>query len=417
MDSTERSRHRHREAHLSGRATGANHGRPDVLASWERVSLAGVDPGGGPEIAPLTEVEVHERRATGCLEQLVPLLEAALRPVVDSGQLVVIGDADGRVLWRLGRPPARRRADDLGFVAGSAWTEGNVGTNAIGTALVLGEPVHIHGAEHFVESHARWACAAAPLHDPWTGRMVGVVDISGPRTSVHPTLLSTVGLAARVASLELLDRHRRSLEDLRSGSAHLLSRTKGPAAIVDRTGHVAASSGLAPHGTIALPDDLQPGSAHLPGLGQVVVEPVPGGWLLRPSSDQVAMTRAVLDLDGEPSIEVVAESGPWSRTLTPRHAEMLLSLVRAGPEGLSAAALAEQIFADPTREVTVRAEMSRLRKVLGGLVLARPYRLSGSVDVVARWPTDTSLLLPGSSAPVVHRTRAWLGSAKGAPPA
>lgn len=410
MDPTERSRHRHREAHLAGSAVAGQHGRADVLASWRRVSAAGVDPSGGPDIAPLPESEVHRRRSAGHLEQMVPLLESALRSVVDSGQLVVVGDEEGRVLWRLGRPPARRRADALGFVAGSAWTEGNVGTNAIGTALVLGEPVHIRGAEHYVESHTRWGCAAAPLHDPWTGQLLGVVDISGPSTTMHPSLLSTVALAARVASLELLEQQRRSLEDLRAGSAHVLNRISGPAAVVDPTGHVAASSGLVGSGTIALPDGLQPGTVHLPSLGDVLVEPLPGGWLLRSSVESGTTTRATLDLSEEPGLEVEADSGPWTRRLTPRHAEMLLALVRAGGDGLSAAALADEVFADPTRVVTIRAEMSRLRKVLGGLVMARPYRLSASVDVGTRWPTDPALLLPGSSAPVVHRTRSWLAA-------
>lgn len=408
MDSTERSRHRRREAHLAGSTSGEPHGRADVLASWRRVSAAGVDPGGGPEIAPLPETEVHRRRSAGHLDQMVPLLESALRPVIEAGQLVVVGDDEGRVLWRLGRPPARRRADELGFVSGSAWTEGNVGTNAIGTALVLREPVHILGAEHFVESHSRWGCAAAPLHDPWTDRVLGVVDISGPRASMHPSLLSTVSLAARVASLELLERHRRSLEELRAESAHVLNRVAGPAAVVDRSGHVAASSGLVTRRIVSLPDGLQPGTTHLPTLGDVLVEPLPGGWLLRPSAGDAAATRIELDLTGEPTLEVVAESGPWSRRLTPRHAELLLALVRADDEGLSAAALAEEVFADPARVVTIRAEMSRLRKVLGGLVLTRPYRLAPAVHVTTRWPSDPARLMPRSSAPVVHRTRTWL---------
>lgn len=413
MDPTERSRHRHREAHLDGDTKGGPHGRADVLASWRRVSAAGVDPGGGPEISPLDESEVQRRRSAGQLQQLMPLLESSLQPVVESGQLVVVGDADGRVLWRLGRPSARRLADGLGFVAGSAWTEGNVGTNAIGTALVLGEPVHIHGAEHFVETHVHWGCAAAPLRDPWTGGLLGVVDISGPRASMHPGLLTTVVLAARVASLELIEQHRRSLEELRAGSAHVLNLIAGPAAVVDRTGHVAASSGLVTRTQVSLPEDLQPGVAHVPGVGDVVVEPLPGGWLLRPSGEHTPPTRAVLDLVGMPRLEVLTESGPWSRVLTPRHTELLVALVRAGPVGLSAADLADAVFADRSRVVTIRAEISRLRKTLGGLVLARPYRLAASLDVQTRWPADPALLVPGSSAPVVHRTRAWL--AKGAP--
>ncbi|WP_278255644.1 hypothetical protein [Nocardioides convexus] len=55
--------------------------------------------------------------------------------------LVVITDADGVVLWRSGSPRVRRQADGLGFAEGALWTEGAVGTNAIGTALEEGAPV------------------------------------------------------------------------------------------------------------------------------------------------------------------------------------------------------------------------------------------------------------------------------------
>lgn len=412
MESSELARRRAREAHLAG-ALARPDERADVLASWRRVSAAGVDPHGHADIPPLPESEVHHRRTSAGLEGLLPLLESSLEAVVDAGHLLVISDAEGRVLWRRGRPPVRRMADDLGFVPGSAWTEGNVGTNAIGTALVLGEPVQIQGSEHFVESHARWGCAAAPLRDPWTGQLLGVVDISGPRTATHPVLVSTVALAARLAELELLERHRQALDELRSTSAHLLGSIGGPAAVVDPSGHVAASSGLVAHQSVALPDNAQPGRAHVPGLGDVLLDPLPGGWLLRPHHEEAPATRAVLDLTGEPLIEVYADSGRWTRRLTPRHAELLVALVQAGPAGLRATELADAVFADPGRVVTIRAEMSRLRKTLGGLILARPYRLAPSVEVQTRWPLDPASLLPGSSAPVVHATRGWLAHGSG----
>lgn len=406
-DPTEMSRHRSRAAHLSG-ARAQSPVRTEVVASWRRVSASGVNPQGRPEITPLAESEVQRRRVDSGLEHFVPLLEGSLRSVVEAGQLLVISDAEGRVLWRRGLPQARRMADDLGFVAGSAWTEGNVGTNAIGTALVVQQPVHIQGAEHFVESHTRWGCAAAPLHDPWTGEVLGVVDISGPRTSMHPVELSAVALAARLVSLELLERHRRALDALRASSAHLLHHLRGPAAVVDTAGHVAASSGLISQEAIALPEDLSPGPAWLPNLGPVMVEPLPGGWLLQPHAETTRATEVLVDLRAAPEVQVHAEAGRWSRRLTPRHAELLLALVRAGSAGQTAAELAEAVFADPARTVTVRAEMSRLRKTLGGVLLARPYRVDPSIAVQARWPDDPSALLPGSSAPVVHRTRGWL---------
>ena len=96
------------------------------------------DPAGGPEVTPLVEADLERRRATSGLAPLVPGLMRSLQPVIDAGQLVVVADVEGRVLWRSGSSAVRRMADGLGFVGGSAWTEGNVGTNAIGTALVLG---------------------------------------------------------------------------------------------------------------------------------------------------------------------------------------------------------------------------------------------------------------------------------------
>ena len=413
MDPGETDRARQRDAHLAASAKGGPPGRADVLASWRRVSAAGVDPSGSPRVTPLDEAEVHRRRARHGLDRITTELTPHLQSVVDSGHLVVVTDDDGHVLWRFGRPGVRGRADDLGFVPGSEWSEGNVGTNAIGTALVLGEPVHIQGAEHFVESHVRWGCSAAPLRDPWTGHVVGVVDISGPRTSMHPSLLATASMASRLASMELLERHRRSLDELRTGSGHILTRISGPAAVVDRHGHVAATSGLLTH-QVCLPEGLTPGVVRLPGLGDVVVEPLPGGWLLRQATESSPVTRMVLDLTAEPHIEVVAESGPWTRRLTPRHAELLLALAAAGDAGLGAAALADEVFADPSRVVTVRAELSRMRRVLGGLLLTRPYRIAPSVDLEVRWPTAGGQLLPGASAPVVVRARqALTGPAPG----
>lgn len=93
-----------------------------------------------------------------------------------------------------------------------------VGTNAIGTALVTRTPLQVHSAEHFVRSHHGWTCAASPLHDPRDGRLLGVVDVSGPAATVHPATLSLVSAVARVAEGELRARHWAAVERLRSAA-------------------------------------------------------------------------------------------------------------------------------------------------------------------------------------------------------
>lgn len=404
MDHAELERGRSRDAVLSGEDA-AVRPRGEIAASWRRMTAVGLDPAGGAEIAPLPVTELERRRALTALAPMVPRLVQLLAPVVDAGQLVVITDAEGRVLWRSGNAGVRRMADDLGFVEGSAWTEGNVGTNAIGTALVLGEPFFIKGAEHFVESHARWGCAAAPITDPWTGRTLGIVDVSGPSRGLHPAELALVEMAARVCSLEVLEQHRAGLDALRSHAAPLLARIGGAALVVDRHGHLAAAAGMDAPSRIALPGDMAVGQIWIPSMGAAVAEALPGGWLLRPAEADLGATAVELDLTGDPTVRVTADSGAWERRLTPRHAEILLSLARAGATGRSAADLSEDLFADAGRLVTVRAEMSRLRKDLGSLLHSKPYRLAPGVAVRLRLPTDRAAVLPGSSAPVVAGLR------------
>ena len=70
--------------------------------------------------------------------------------------------------------------------------------------------------------------------------------------------------------------------------------------------------------------------------------------------------------------------------------------------GLDAAALSRALYGDREHVVTVRVEMSRLRRTLGGLLLARPYRIAPDVAVVAPDPAATPLLC-GSDAPGIRR--------------
>src|SRR5690606_1358503 len=66
--------------------------------------------------------------------------------------------------------------------------------------------------------------------------------------------------------------------------------------------------------------------------------------------------------------------------LSPRHSELLLILA-LHPEGLTADELAVRLFARDCSSVTVRAEMSRLRRIMGeGMLDSRPYRLTTPME-------------------------------------
>ncbi|GAA1744843.1 GAF domain-containing protein [Aeromicrobium alkaliterrae] len=403
-----RSTHVAREAVLGGSGHGGRATRPVrsvIRASWSRVRQLGMSPDGAPEITPLPSDELLRRRETSGLAPLMPTLRQHLLPACDAaGQLLVVADVEGRVLWREGRTAVLHHADRLGFVGGSAWTEGNVGTNAVGTCLVTEAPVHIHAAEHYAETHAPWTCAAAPLRDPGTGRMLGVVDLSGPVQTVHAGTLSMVALAARIAELEIRSATHDRLAVLRAIAAPLLARIDGVALAVTTDGLVAAATGVVPPERVVLPSGFGGGDAWVAGLGLVTCEPVPGGWLARVQADADAgVTRLALDLSARvPVATLTAAGGTWRHELSPRHGEILLALA-LHPAGRSAAELADDLFGDPSRTVTVRAEVSRLRKVLGSVIAHRPYRFAH--DVTATLSTGPTSALDGSSAPVVTRWR------------
>ena len=144
----------------------------------------------------------------------------------------------------------------------------------------------------------------------------------------------------------------------------------------------------------------------------------------------VQMTRPAAEPEPTPAARLSvlgAERPSWrtasgSATLTGRHADILVLLIRH-PEGLSADHLAMLLDEKDLDVVTIRAEMSRLRRVIGNQYIAsRPYRLltpiasdMGDVfdalrsgDVPRALSAYAGALLPQSVSPAVGRVRTEL---------
>ncbi|MFC3449615.1 GAF domain-containing protein [Amycolatopsis speibonae] len=393
-----------REAALAGTAL-PGPPRAVIGASWQRMRRLGLDPERGAPVPVLVPEQLEARRRQSGLAAVLPALRGGLISLAEqAAHIMAVVDADGRVLWRDGSTAVRRRADALGFVEGVDWHENSAGTNAIGTALVARHPVQVYSAEHYVRNQHDWTCAAAPLHDPRDGRLLGVVDLSGPASTVHPTTLALVDAVAKLAEAHLRTTHLAELERLRGLASPLLTKVRGRAVIADPHGWIAASAGFVPAGRIALPNDVTAGRAWLPTYGNCLLEPLPGGWLVRlTESDDAPPTSVVLDLRSarESTLRVSGAAGAWSHRLSPRHAEMLYVLARHR-EGRSASELSFDLFGDAGRTVTVRAEMSRMRRHFGGILLARPYRFDDGVEVVVERPADGGEVLPHSVAPAVR---------------
>ncbi|MFD9904583.1 GAF domain-containing protein [Streptomyces sp. NPDC059063] len=317
--------------------------RSVVADSWRRSQRARVSPEGSGASVELTAGDLGAYRAEHPLSRVMPLFRELMGGFAKDGEhLLAVCDAHGRLLWVEGHPTTRTRAGRMNFVPGARWAESAMGTNAPGTAVAVDRPVQVFATEHFVRRVQPWTCAAAPVHDPRTGQLLGAVDVTGGDGLAHPHSLAFVQAVARAAESHLA----------------LLA----PAAGVEDTLELAA-------------------------LGR---------------------DEALLLMGGR------------KQRLSRRHSEIVLLLARH-PEGLSGDELLCALYEDESvTPVTLRAELARLRQVLGAEVLrSRPYRLAvpvaSDVDVVERRlgcgavtaavSVYAGPLLPGSQAPAVVRLR------------
>lgn len=334
---------RAREEFVLGNENDARVGdvRGVVRESWRRSRDGRVGLEGLPPLA-VTAEELEALRAQHPLGSVMDMIRGLLIPGAadDSGVIVAVGDAAGRLLWVEGDRTLRSLTGEMGFVPGADWSERAVGTAAPGTALALDRSVQIRGAEHFNRLVQPWSCTAAPVHDPETRKLLGVIDVTGgdPAASAQAQLL--VDATARAVEGELL-------------LARLRHRASGPG--TDSVGSRTDAGNRRPRRTRAAPASVV---ATLRVLGR---------------------DRALLETLSDGHLRV--------NELTTRHAEILLCLA-THRQGVSAEHLGELVYGDPDASTTLRAEMVRLRKTLERIAPSlapesRPYRLTTPLETDA----------------------------------
>lgn len=178
--------------------------RPLVLESWRRSLDFRLDPDRvvlGPDVS---DDDLREYRAAHPLSRALPVIHQLLiRHAFDAGMLVAVGEQAGRLLWIDGDRDLRRRAESMAFVEGADWSERSAGTSAPGTALAVDHGIQITGAEHFGRVVHPWSCTAVPVHDPATGGILGVIDVTGGDDAVSATTLPLMEAAVAAVEAEL----------------------------------------------------------------------------------------------------------------------------------------------------------------------------------------------------------------------
>jgi hypothetical protein len=192
-----------------------------VEESWQRSLLLELDPDHPLARLELDSAELREYRDAHPLALALPTIQRLLvRHTLDAGLIVAIGDRAGRLLWIDGDRELKRRAEGMLFVEGADWSERTVGTSAPGTALALDRGVQIRGAEHFSRIVHPWSCSAVPVHDPDSGAILGVIDITGGADAVAPATLPLLEAAVAAVEAELRIRRLDEIARTRTPQRH-----------------------------------------------------------------------------------------------------------------------------------------------------------------------------------------------------
>ena len=95
--------------------------------------------------------------------------------------------------------------DRVDLAPGFVYAEAAIGTNGIGTAIAERKPTFVRGSEHFADALTALACAAAPIIDPRTGHVLGVVDLTCWTRDASALMLPLARRAAHEIEERLLD--------------------------------------------------------------------------------------------------------------------------------------------------------------------------------------------------------------------
>ncbi len=175
-----------------------------VAESWQRSLESHLDPDRVVPELEFDDDDLREYRNAHPLSLVLPTIHSLLiRHTFDAGLIIAVGDEAGRLLWIDGDRSLRRKAEGMLFVEGADWSEAAVGTSAPGTALALDHGIQIKGEEHFNRIVHPWSCTAVPVHDPGSGAVLGVIDITGGDDAVAPATLPLVEAAVAAVESEL----------------------------------------------------------------------------------------------------------------------------------------------------------------------------------------------------------------------
>ena len=215
-----------------------------IYQSWLRSTSTGIKP--EQYAAPTLDSTPHARKSKHDNSDLRRATQESLMHIGGmlngAEAILLLTDRDGVILDTVGDTSTLDKANRINLRVGGIWSEQASGTNGIGTALWAGQPVFVHGEEHFCEGMKAWSCACAPIRDPVDHSIIGAINLSGLTAIFQKHNAAFAATAAREIEIAL-EREQSMLRlHLLESIIGTVPLQTGPAgegiAVVDRLGRL-----------------------------------------------------------------------------------------------------------------------------------------------------------------------------------
>ena len=186
--------------------------RSVIARSWQRSRELGLNPHAERAPVVMTHEEIEAWLAREDLGRAArPVLDNLAHTLQGTHHVIVLGDAQGRILYSVGHKQIQRKLERINFRPGGSWNETEVGPNGVGTPLSLQRPEVVLGSEHYCEGWQPWVCYGAPIHNPMRrNQPVGAIDITGPVNNIsHEVMVLAVSIAQTVQSALAVSQYKR----------------------------------------------------------------------------------------------------------------------------------------------------------------------------------------------------------------
>ena len=174
--------------------------RREIVMSWRRSMLSGVDTA-GTEL-PRDRGAVPPARLVGAAR---PVLDRLAAQIAGTQAWAFLADRECRLVsYVVGDPGLTPLLEERGAFFGARFGEDVVGTNGLGTAVEQQRPFIVAGSEHFRAYESEATTAGAPVRDPLTRRLIGLLNMNCRYERTSEMMLPFVTELAREIEERLL---------------------------------------------------------------------------------------------------------------------------------------------------------------------------------------------------------------------